>query len=671
MNIIEDGVNKFKADPEIPSSFRDSTKAFIPHHYVNKITIIFVAISIFLFTVTNIIFHYYFYDIKIEMGEDAIVYYLDNNIDLSENKKDLEFVYINDIHLDPHYIASSSTSSFCRKFDERFVQRPYYFGQYRCDLPFPTLHSMLRYINSKIYSKNSLTDNSRPSQPNFVLLGGDTVAHFLPFTMEQSHSFISEVVNNISVSFNKKARDRNNKDVPILFVLGNNEYVPNYGSVNFSFDKKNFESLYSHVIGPYVIKDKDYIKNGYENYDPKDIKQVEHDQYVKEQKRTFKRGGYYYYDIPEAKLRILVMNTITYSHWRDIDGYNNRNISHNDEDIDIQDQYDFLSNEEIDFLKRFSKTSKLSKDSRQTNPSDDEDDRDNYINPNDPYGQFEWILESSRDAIENHNYTVGIALHMPPGFFFTDGNYSRISQGWKTSFIQRFDTVIAEANIEFILSAHSHFDLFLPINGVDSISKQYSIGAPALSPNHWNNPGFRIYKLSREGKLLDYEQYLANIADNPQPKFKTSPNSKSKGLKWQLDYSFKDAYSSKIYEERKEESQDDDDSDFDDISDFEQYNITEKFDKNTSLNESEKDPQFNIKIQQKDPKQFTGINKDTIADLIKWASSTTEGRWTFKQRLMAHGEENGPFYKCLQTCTTIDQIYKCLGSLAPKIIPKQ
>lgn len=629
MNINEDGIKQFKKeDPEIPSSFREATKSFIPKYYVNKLTIFFVLITIFLFTITNIIFHFYFSDIKVEMGEEATVY-LNNN-------SALEFVYINDIHLDPLYVASSSASTFCRKFDERFADRPYYFGQYKCDLPISTLKSMLRYINSKIYSK------SKP-KPNFVVLGGDTVAHYLPFSIDESHSYIKKVVRNISKSFNKKLFD-----VPLLFVLGNNDYVPNYGGINFTFDKKNFDSLYKNVIGPFIIKDKDYAEN-YE-YDPNDRKQIEHDLYVKEQKRTFKRGGYYYYDISEAKLRILVMNTVTYSYWRDIEGYN--------------------KNLEIDFLKKLSKT----RNSRQNHfiesedesksdseaisePENDDESDANYIDPNDPYGQFEWILESSRDAFENHNYTVAIALHIPPGSFYTDGNYSRISQGWKTSFIQRFDAVIAEANIEFIISAHSHLDLFLPINGENSVSKQYSIGAPALSPNHWNNPGFRIYKLSPKGKLFDYEQYYADISSNPQPKFKLNQKSKSTGLKWKLDYSFKDSYSSKIYEE---ENDNDDNDDFDDISDFEQYNSTS----NAKVEETQK-------ILPEMPKEFTGIDKNTIAQLIKWTSSNPEGRWLFKKRFMANGEEHGPFYKCLQTCTTVEQIYKCIGSLAPKIVPKQ
>lgn len=663
MNIIEEGINQFKPDPENLSSGRDSTKSFIPHQYVNKITIIFFSISLVLFSITNILFHLYFNDIEIEMGEDATIYYQDDQ-DSVDKGKDLEFVYINDIHLDPLYIASSSPSSFCRKFDERFVNRPFYFGQYKCDLPFSTLHSMLRYINSKIYPKKFLPQNPRRSKPNFVLLGGDTVAHFLPYSMEQSHSFISEVVNNISISFNHKYNNNDDK-VPILFVLGNNEYVPNYGSCNFSFDKQNFESLYEHVIGPHIIKDRNYIKDDNEKYNPKDIKQIEHDNYVKEQKRTFKRGGYYYYDIPEAKLRLLVMNTVTYSHWRDIDAYNNRKISY-DEDIDIKDQYDYLSEDEIDFLRELKKHSKSNK------ISNDDEGNDNYIDPKDPYGQFEWILESSRDAINNHNYTVGIALHIPPGIFFTDGNYSRISQGWKTSFIQRFDTVITEANIEFIISAHSHFDLFLPINGPNSTSKLFSISAPALSPNHWNNPGFRIFKLSNEGKLLDYEQYYANIINNPQPRFKHDTNSKGTGLSWKLDYTFKEAYGTKVFQKEPQEN-DDSNDEFDDVSDFEQYNnfTSDSNDTYQSTNKTKINPQFEIIFQPKGPKEITGINKETLQRVIEWVSSTTEGRWAFKQRSMTHGEENGVFNNCLHTCTTVEQVFKCLGPLAPKIMPKQ
>ena len=86
MNIIEEGINQFKPDPENLSSGRDLTKSFIPHQYVNKITIIFFSISLVLFSITNILFHLYFSDIEIEMGEDATIYYQDDHDSVDKGK---------------------------------------------------------------------------------------------------------------------------------------------------------------------------------------------------------------------------------------------------------------------------------------------------------------------------------------------------------------------------------------------------------------------------------------------------------------------------------------------------------------------------------------------------------------------------------------------------------
>lgn len=125
---------------------------------------------------------------------------------LASSNEVFEFVHITDIHLDSKYVPSSSVKTFCRKFDEKYVQTPYYYGRYWCDSPFALFHSMLRFINTKLYPKRqSKTIQTNPhsktiTKPSFVILGGDLCGHYLQKNMTESHSFITEIVNNISIS---------------------------------------------------------------------------------------------------------------------------------------------------------------------------------------------------------------------------------------------------------------------------------------------------------------------------------------------------------------------------------------------------------------------------------------------------------------------------------------
>lgn len=502
-----------------------------------------------------------------------------------------DFVYINDIHLDPKYIPSSSPQTFCREFDSKYASAPYYFGQYSCDTPILTFNSMLRFLTKKIYP-HSLTNEAR--HPKFIVLGGDMPAHVLGYSMKQLHSFIGDMVHNISYSFNQGI-----SNIPIVFVLGNNEYVPNYGKNDFSSDIDNFASLYENVIDPYILKNISIVDKESAN----------------EQRSTFLKGGYYYYDIPECNLRILSVNSIIYNAYRT-------------RDLKLIDPNGTLN-----------------------------------FDLNDPYGQFEWILSTSLRAKNEHNYTVGMALHLPPGMTYTTGDYAAVLQGWHKHYIDRFDEILAQANIEFILGAHSHYDMFLPVNGKDSKSKLFSLAAPSVSPQHLNNPGFRIFKIKSSGEVDDYDQYYADIMKNPQPRFhlnqltnKTAiidfPNSKSIlanpqiyfkyddhveiGLKWFLSYSFKDAYGTK-----KKEN-------VDYFSDFDDYDDDVLF-----------EPKKVIKSVKM--KREIGVNKETLNNAVDWIASTSEGRWRYKERVCNLAADYGMFYYCILACTTQDQLQQCLG----------
>ncbi|OHS96334.1 Ser/Thr protein phosphatase [Tritrichomonas foetus] len=329
-------------------------------------------------------------------------------------------------------------------------------------------------------------------KPQFVLFGGDAPAHGLSLSMSELHNLIGKIAHDIKSMF---------PDVPLLYVLGNNEFWPNYGFDNFSNDGENFESL-SKYLQPVLNLNE-------------------------EQLRTFKKGGYYFHDFPSSNLRILILNSIIYNRWR--------------------------------------------------------------IYKEDPYNQFEWILNVSQDAKEK-GLKIGISFHIPPGVTYTTGDYSKLNQGWITEHIYKFDEIVSKCDIEFFIAGHSHYDMIVPLNGnSDSLSKGFSLSAPSLSPQHKNNPGFRIFEY-QQGKLLNFRQYYADILMNPQDK-----------LDWMLEYDFRKAYS------------------------------------------------------------VADISKDSLKKVINWISTTSEGRWRYKERVCSLAADNGLFYYCILTSTTEQQVKECLG----------
>lgn len=332
-----------------------------------------------------------------------------------QKESEFEFIYINDIHLDPLYKVDNSkingNFSKCRISAGSGNYHP--FGQYGCDLSNQTFQSMIKFLPKTV--KN----------PQFILFGGDASAHSLNYTREELHDLISYVVNEISSVF---------PNVPFLFALGNNEFIPNYGSDDFSTDTKDFASI-STILSRFMNED---------------------------QLQTFQKGGYYYHDFVESKLRLLIVNSIIYNGGRDYQV--------------------------------------------------------------DPYDQFQWIYKSVIEA-HRQGLRVGICTHISPGLSFV--SYVSPNQVWKERYHHEFNTLINEVEIDFILSGHIHYDMLISTN---ETSKQYSLSAPAVSPQHTNNPSFRVFKYS-EGHLLNYIQYYADIGSNP-----------TDDLEWKIEYTFQDAY---------------------------------------------------------------------------------------------------------------------------------
>ena len=147
----------------------------------------------------------------------------------------------------------------------------------------------------------------------------------------------------------------------------------------------------------------------------------------------------------------------------------------------------------------------------------------NISEDDDPWDQFAWIEEKSKEA-ESKKYNIGVAYHIPTGICGTD-----FKVGWHEKFINRYNQIMEKYDFKFQLAAHTHLDLYMPVfqNGLSQ--QRYQISAPSLSPNHGNNPGFRIYKI-RNSEIFDYYQYYADIMMNP------------KELEWKLEYKYSSTF---------------------------------------------------------------------------------------------------------------------------------
>lgn len=331
---------------------------------------------------------------------------------LSKQNKYYNILYLNDIHLDPLYIPTSSDSndSFCR--DSKVVNSTEYkFGRYGCDTPYATVESLYNFIKNYI------------KKPDIIIIGGDLVGH------ELNSSTAVDIIINVTTGVKNIYND-----VPVYLVPGNNDFSENYGT--WDTDKEDLQVM---------LKSFEEFLN-------------------EEQVATFSKGGYYYIDLPSQKLRLLIINSVIYS--------TKRNIS----------------------------------------PESD------------PYDQFKFISDSCNKA-SLKGYKCAMTMHIPPGVAYYD-----FIECFHLEYAEKMYNVVNENNIMFVITAHTHTDMFIPLfSETDGI---YSLSSPSISPDHGNNPCFRIFNL-RKGTIINYIQYYADIMLNPSE------------LDWKIEYDFQNSYSQK------------------------------------------------------------------------------------------------------------------------------
>lgn len=82
------------------------------------------------------------------------------------------------------------------------------------------------------------------------------------------------------------------------------------------------------------------------------------------------------------------------------------------------------------------------------------------------------------------------------------------SETWKSQYTSSFNTLCSQYSDVILMqfSAHYHTDEFRLLDGGLGVLLN-----PSVSPDHTNNPSFRVFTVDQAGILTNYEQYFTDL----------------------------------------------------------------------------------------------------------------------------------------------------------------
>eukprot|EP00535_Pseudo-nitzschia_heimii_P013544 CAMPEP_0197199022 /NCGR_PEP_ID=MMETSP1423-20130617/33674_1 /TAXON_ID=476441 /ORGANISM="Pseudo-nitzschia heimii, Strain UNC1101" /LENGTH=714 /DNA_ID=CAMNT_0042652873 /DNA_START=57 /DNA_END=2201 /DNA_ORIENTATION=+ len=338
------------------------------------------------------------------------------------------FLWLSDLHLDPFYgtnlAVSYRTGTNCSLPDNAtLLDHPY--GRVGCDAPPSLLESALQNVKDLSTSQNN---GDSDKNIDFVLVVGDFARHSVDALAGN---------NSVSTSSSNNSIDYTNKDisnsidpvkyagsilstcissiqtalpnVPIIPVLGNNDFVPDYylGPESFDHPNTNWPKTDPKTMLASVVNG---LKGSFVS---------------EEEASTFQRGGYFSRLVPLApstsspstsSILVLSLNTVLYSTRHESDSFTG---GENSTDHRIDDPYG-----QFKWMESQLQMAAASSIERVTNRSSN-DDADN----------------TNENGTVSTNYTniVGIYLtgHLPPSI----GSY-RHSQFWHDHYLEKYSSIL-------------------------------------------------------------------------------------------------------------------------------------------------------------------------------------------------------------------------------------
>jgi sphingomyelin phosphodiesterase acid-like 3 len=129
--------------------------------------------------------------------------------------------------------------------------------------------------------------------------------------------------------------------------------------------------------------------------------------------------------------------------------------------------------------------------------------------------QLQWLADQLADAAAN-NEKVYIAMHVPPGVDAYSGKDMWKAQvsgsaNWQNTFLRLTEQY--QATIAGILYGHTHTDEVRRLyDSTGTRITEVAISSPGVTPNHFNNPGFKVVRYDAGSKeLLDFTTYYTIV----------------------------------------------------------------------------------------------------------------------------------------------------------------
>lgn len=124
--------------------------------------------------------------------------------------------------------------------------------------------------------------------------------------------------------------------------------------------------------------------------------------------------------------------------------------------------------------------------------------------------QMKWLAAQLSDA-EAKKEKVYIAMHVPPGTDAYSGNAMWTELNNNQNWVQRFLALTTryKATIAGVLYGHTHMDEVRRIyDSTGTTITEVAISCPGVTPQHYNNPGFKVVQYDAQSKeLMDFTTY--------------------------------------------------------------------------------------------------------------------------------------------------------------------
>lgn len=369
----------------------------------------------------------------------------------------LPLVIISDVHFTPFYdttlfddLVNSPVEKWADIFQSSSVTQLSSWGQ---ETNYPLLKRTLVAASMRVGGSRA------------VIFPGDILAHQFPekfFKLygEEDHEALRSFVYKTVVFFATQVRERFG-NVPVMFTLGNNDsYAGDYQLVpGGAFLTDTADAFYNVFL----------------------LRWADRNNYFS----TYRAGGYFVAESPDAKVRFVCVNSVLFS-------------------------------------------------KNRTDGCTDSDD-------NAATTQLAWLEKVLEKAYADKK-KVFIVTHIPTGmsiystvkiYMDASGKISDAEVFWKESCQSQFLEICRRyaSVIEIIFSGHTHMDEYRLILDRDGEATKATIVTPAVSPQYGNNPAFKVLTLRGEDwKPLDFTTISCDL-NVSSPDFSTY-------------YVFSEAYSS-------------------------------------------------------------------------------------------------------------------------------